>query len=118
MANAAVIRKVMSTITDDTLNTSVFAMQDDDKWVGDLAGHTVRYAGLLLNYRSDVLWDDQDNPRPVSLATETVTHGPIHSAAGSILDLTDDQVRDVFFRDAETVDQLWEIVTKYTGVTR
>ncbi len=118
MANASVIRKVMATITDQTLNTSVYAMQDNEVWSGDLAGHAVAFAGMNLVWRSDVLWDDQDRPRSVQVAHRTVANGEIPDAAASVLDLTPAQAKDIFYADAETVDQLWEIVTQVTGVTR
>jgi hypothetical protein len=118
MAHEALIRSVMSTMTDDTLNTSVFAMQDGEDWTGDLAGHTVRYASLNLEWTPDVVWDDQDNPRPVQVATKTVTGRSICSVAAEMLDLTPEQRDELFFTDAETVDQLWKLVTEVTGVTR
>lgn len=113
--NTEMIIDVMGRITDENL--------DMDHWgkspipaatcgtVMCLAGHTVVAAGHLLKWREDLATG-------YFMAEYTEDGLSIEQLAQDILGLTDAQANDLFWDEAETVDELWETVTDVTGVKR
>ncbi len=121
MANAANIRRIMAGITDDNLAMGVWAVREQDGTIrACAAGHTMLAMGVELIWKDDVVFDDQDNPSVVELAqTRLGRNGrSIPQVASEVWGVTAKEGDRLWFTDAETVDQLWELVTEVTGVTR
>lgn len=115
--NTELIIKVMERVTDENLNMQYWARSlhnplTDCGTTMCLAGHTVVAAGHAVD------WQWEPGPRHYE-AVHTVQGLAIDDLAQELLGLTDDQAVELFYAtDATTVDELWEAVTRITGVKR
>lgn len=113
--NTNLIIQVMKDITDENLNMNVWGRSPLPKMTCGtqmcFAGHTVVAAGHALEWVREWHGDYE--------ATYTTDGYGVEDLAAELLGLDDDQVAQLFFEtDATTVDELWEAVTRITGVKR
>lgn len=124
MANRNAIIKVMGRITRENLDMDHWAHAEMDA-VSDvpsdegcgttlcLAGHTVVAAGHKLK------WERKSHKGVLDWYAMSTQDGEIiEDLAADLLGLTGSEATELFYSEAETVDELWERVTEVTGVER
>jgi hypothetical protein len=113
--NADMIIRVMGRITDETLDMATWAHSPIPYMTCNttlcFAGHTVVEDGHELEWTKE--WHGNYE------ASETTDGRDIEELAQELLGLDDDQTVELFYEvNSTTVDELWEEVTRITGVKR